>query len=113
MMDYKKLSDMELNLLVTAYEFPKETVIPHPRNETAAAIEFKNMPYKYSSHMPVQRPEESFHLINRYRIAIIPHGKTQWMAYHENGMSITDRKPLRAAMIIYLMLMEGNHDGHN
>lgn len=31
-MDYKKLSDMELNLLVTAYALPKETVIPHPRN---------------------------------------------------------------------------------
>lgn len=56
-MDYKKLSDMELNLLVTAYALTKETVIPHPRNETAAAIEFKNMPYKYSCHMPVQRPE--------------------------------------------------------
>jgi len=28
------------------------------------------------------------------------------MAYHESGMSYTDRKPLRAAMIVFLMMKE-------
>ncbi len=101
-MDYKKLSDMELNLLVMAYALPKKEVFPHPRNERAAAYEF------YQGHfvcmMPVQRVEDSYHLIQKHRIAVIPHGKTQWMAYHESGVSVTDRKPIRAAMIVYLML---------
>lgn len=106
MMELKKLSDLELNLLVAAYAIPKEKVIPHPRNERAAAIEYKYMPGHYTVFMPVQRPEDSFHLIKQKRIAIIPQGKTRWMAYHENGMSITDGKPLRAAMIVYIMLMQ-------
>lgn len=61
-MELKKLSDLELNLLVAAYAIPKEKVIPHPRNERAAAIEYKYMPGLYTVFMPVQRPEDSFHL---------------------------------------------------
>lgn len=113
MMELKKLSDLELNLLVAAYAIPKEKVIPHPRNERSAAIEYKYMPGLYTVFMPVQRPEDSFHLIKQKRIAIIPQGKTRWMAYHENGMSITDGKPLRAAMIVYIMLMQSTQgDNH-
>ena len=103
-MNYKKLSDQELNMLVAAYWCEKCEVYPHPRNFKAAATLSRfghERPF-----MAVNRPEDSYYIILANRIALIPHGKTRWMAYHENGMSVTDGKPLRAAMIIYLMLCE-------
>lgn len=104
-MDYSKLSDQEINILTMAYAMPKTEIFPHPHNHTAAAYEY--WPGEFRCLMPVQRAEDGYDIARKNRIAIIPHGKTRWMAYHENGMSYTDRKPLRAAMIVYLMMQEG------
>jgi hypothetical protein len=109
-MDYKKLSDQELNMLVAAYACKGHSITPSVYNSKAAAIAGR---WGHESvFMAVNRPEDSFHLITKERIAVIPHGKTQWMAYHESGISVTDRNPLKAAMIIYLMIKEELHDGH-
>ncbi len=102
-MNYKKMSDQELNLLVAANWCKKYEVYPHPRNIKAAAISRYGHEYAF---MAVNRAEEGFVIMQANRIALIPHGKTRWMAYHENGMSVTDAKPIRAAMIVYLMLCE-------
>ena len=103
-MNYKKLSDMELNLLVASYACKGYQVSPGVRNEKSATITDRwGNDFVF---LAVNRPEDSFHLIQKHRIAIIPHGKTRWMAYHDDGASFIDSKPLRAAMIVYLMLME-------
>ena len=107
-MDYKKLSDQELNMLVAAHACKGYSITPSTYNSKAAAI--TDRWGNDFAFLAVNRPEDSFHLITKERIAVISHGKTQWMAYHESGISVTDRKPLKAAMIIYLMLNEGNHD---
>lgn len=102
-MNYKAMGDQELNVLVAAYWCEKCEVYPHPRNFKAAAVSRFG---HESAFMAVNRAEDSFTIIQTNRIALIPHGKNRWMAYHENGMSVKDGKPLRAAMIIYLMLCE-------
>ncbi len=107
-MDYKKLSDQELNMLVAAHACKGHSITPSVTNSKAAVITGRWG--RGSVFMPVNRPEDSFHLIAKERIAVIPHGKTQWMAYHDSGFSVTDRKPLKAAMIVYLMLKEDSPD---
>lgn len=109
-MDYAKLSDMEINLLVASYTHPKKEIYPHPRNSNAAAIE---LPFRQlKCFMPVQRSEDGYDIARINRIAIVPQGKTRWMAYHECGASHTDRKPLRAAMIVFLKLMESKEENN-
>lgn len=91
-------------MLASAYWQPKYEVTPSVHNSKAACITKFGHDYVF---LPANRPEDGYYIIWKHRIALIPHGKTRWMAYHENGMNFTDRKPLRAAMIVYLMMQEG------
>lgn len=106
-MNYNKLSDGEISLLVGKRTKPTYQVIIHPNNPKGAqllwGVHGRQCSYGY---FPLSRPEDLFSVVRKYRIGIIPNGKTVWKAVHESGIQVNNRNPLRAAAIAFLMLMD-------
>jgi len=107
-MNYSKLTDGEISVLVGRLENPKREVVPHEINPKGAIIirEFGGVRHKYG-FFPLNLAEDGFQIITMSRIALAPSGKTSWRATHESGATASHRNPLRAAMIVYLMINEG------
>lgn len=107
-MNYSKMTDGEISVLVGRLENPKHEVIPHEHNPKGATIirRFGRVAHEFG-FFPVHRAEYSFEILTRNRIALAPSGKTSWRATHESGATASHRNPLRAAMIVYLMINEG------
>lgn len=107
-MSYSKMTDGEISVLVGRLENPMHEVVPHRFNPKGAKIikRYGQMAHDFG-FFPTHRSEDGFSIIIRNRIALTPSGKTSWKASHESGPSASHRNPLRAAMIVYLMINEG------
>lgn len=106
--NYSKLTDGEISVLVCRLENPKYEVEIHPHNPKGAQYtqSFGRISHKHG-FFPVSHAEYGFQIAVRSRIAIAPASKTTWEARHESGASARHKNPLRAAMIVYLMVMGG------
>lgn len=104
-MIYSKMTDGEISVLVCKLENPKYEAVVHPLNPKAAQYTrcFGSISHKYT-FAPCSRSEDGFQTIVRNRIAIAPASKTTWEARHEGGAAARHKNPLRAAMIVYLMV---------
>lgn len=107
-MNYSKMTDGEISVLVGKLENPKDEVVPNRFNPKGATIikRFGKVAHEFG-FFPTHRSEDGFSIITRNRIALTPSGKTSWKASHESGFTASHRNPLRAAMIVYLMISEG------
>lgn len=105
MLNYKKMTDGEISVLVCKLENPKYDAEVHPHNPKGAQYtrNFGSISHKYG-FFPCSRSEEGFRIAVRNRIAMTPASKTTWEARHESGATARHKNPLRAAMIVYLMV---------
>lgn len=95
-MDYSKLSDFEINKMVSAFLWGSvcavDGVVLH--NE-------KDGPFD-----PCNNPEDAWSIIFSHKIGIAP-AKVgdKWLGHYCNwDIAIADTNPLRAAMIVFLMM---------
>ncbi|HBC2537763.1 TPA: DUF2591 domain-containing protein [Enterobacter cloacae] len=105
-MDYSQLSDFEINC-----EVAKAAGIPH---ETY--FDFSPEPYVWSEKSksefdPCNSPADAWPIIESNRISIRNRYEGDWKAENEWGESRfhVARNPLRAAMIVFLMMQEAKH----
>lgn len=105
MFNYKKMTGGEISVLVCRLENPKYEAQVDPLNPKAAQYtqSFGSIGHKYT-FAPCTRAEDGFQIAVLNRIAIAPASKTTWEASHESGTKARHKNPLRAAMIVYLMV---------
>lgn len=103
--NYSKLTDGEISVLVCRLENPKYEAVVHPHNPKGAQYKrcFGKVSHEFG-FFPVSEAEDGFQIAIRNRIAIAPASKTTWEARHESGAAARHKNPLRAAMIVYLMV---------
>ena len=104
-MNYSKMTDGEISVLVCRLENPKYEAEVHPHNSKGAqyTLSLGSIGHKFG-FFPVSKAEDGFQIAVRNRIAIAPASKTTWEARHESGATARHKNPLRAAMIVYLMV---------
>ncbi|EPN9607715.1 phage protein NinX family protein [Cronobacter malonaticus] len=111
-MDYSQLSDQEINLLVAKIQHPDKTFIESKtRSPSVVMLNHINMWIDYCNN-----PADAWPIIHGNGISIDYDG-IDWMAYHCSCASIKysnpieehPGKPLRAAMIVFLMMKESLH----
>lgn len=107
--DYSKMSDFEINLLVARIILKGNIISERERTLTSSVF--------YENHQgiktfdPCNNPADAWPIIVENRIRINPILYTKWMAedYLED-VSSCHENPLRAAMIVFLM-MQDEKDG--
>ncbi|EOU9618887.1 phage protein NinX family protein [Klebsiella aerogenes] len=106
-MDYSKLSDFEINKRV----FESKTSLaalsyPHSADKRSCGHKDINDIYQWFDFC--NNPADAWPIITSNRIGIVPGTATdKWAAHHGNwDIAIADVKPLRAAMIVFLMMQE-------
>lgn len=104
-MDYSKLSDFEINLRVA------EIVVDY---DCISRLPYTDMAVHWGDganwHVfnPCNNPADAWPIITSNRIGIVPGTATdKWAAHHGDwDIAIADVNPLRAAMIIFLMMQD-------
>ena len=122
--DYSKMSDFEINKLVATalgidnHFFISESedsfdaeIPPNQRGpiwSTGAYMVLEFKPSNGNCFNPCNNPADAWPIIVENRIRINPILYTKWMAedYLED-VSSCDENPLRAAMIVFLMMQDG------
>lgn len=110
MKDYSKMSDFEICGYVSMHEHGfswiefDDEMSSHVKcgNEGSpgfAIVEAKDY---------CNNPSDAWPIINRERIGVYPSEGPEFMPWiaAKNAISVTDKNPLRAAMIIYLMMKD-------
>ena len=100
--DYSNMSDFEINKCVAKiYGGFALTLAVH--NEPPSGKSFD--PGRFD---PCNNPADAWHIITSNRIGIVPGTATdKWAAHHGDwDIAIADVNPLRAAMIVFLMMQE-------
>ena len=119
MMDYSKLSDFEIDKAVADalginYDIAIMFVNPadkvngnHVEEYVRKKITSNEKHWKRFS--PTRIPNDAFHIIEDNRISIRNRYEGSWEAENEWGESCShiSRSPLRAAMVVFLMMQEG------
>mgnify|MGYP007066911499 CR=1 FL=1 len=106
-MDYSKLSDGEISVLLAKVLRPKYEAELSPHDPSGAQLSWDWCGTKATTgFFPLRKAEELFPAMKRHRIGLAPSGKTVWQASHDSGISATHRNPLRAVAIVYLLLQE-------
>ncbi|EOV9596819.1 phage protein NinX family protein [Cronobacter dublinensis] len=113
-MDYSQLSDQEINLLVAKIQHPDKTFIESKtRSPSVVMLNHINMWIDYCNN-----PADAWPIISKHRISIEFDGdnstepQTTWCHTTNLGRTIGtqyQKNPLRAAMINFLMMQEGQH----
>lgn len=106
-MDYSKLSDGEISVLLAKLIKPKYEAEISPHHAGGAQLSWDWCGTKATTgFFPLHKAEELYPAMKKHRIGLAPSGKTVWQASHESGISATHRNPLRAVAIVYLLLQE-------
>lgn len=105
MTDYSKMSDFEINKAVASFIYSKsQTKTPYNHRPDVQVFHLNgtNEFFDYCNN-----PADAWPIIVENRIRINPILYTKWMAedYLED-VSSCDENPLRAAMIVFLMMQE-------
>lgn len=109
-MDYSKLSDFEINKLVAIATGHKQfsSLGWQGLQEGNFSAVIVRGPRKIGGFDPCNDPADAWPIITSNRIGIVPGTATdKWAAHHGNwDIAIADVNPLRAAMIIFLMMQD-------
>lgn len=126
-MDYSQLSDFEINKRIAiALNIDMHFFIPESENsfdleilpsemgpiwQTSADMVLQYSPSNGNCFNPCNNPADAWPIITANRIAIIPAmNADKWAANHGDwDVFSTDAKPLRAAMIVFLMMQDAKH----
>lgn len=114
-MNYNEMADHDINKLVA--ESLGKTVVPNTFFETNDKYMLKKWTddkehvdggFYYSSHMPnyCNNPADAWSIIVDNRISLFPTSYTKqgWQAEHAIHGVVKHKNPLRAAMIVFLMM---------
>lgn len=106
-MDYSKLSDGEISVLLARIIKPKFEAEISPHHSGGVQLSWDLCGTKATTgFFPLHKAEELFPAMKKHRIGLSPSGKTVWTASHDSGVKATHRNPLRAVAIVYLLLQE-------
>lgn len=114
MTDYSKMIDFEINKLVALSMggFESEDIF-----QLQGVIFKRHGKYQYSVFDPYNNPSEAWPIILSNLIALKPVklyvGGHRWFASKGDGdfgLKFADDNPLRAAMIVYLMMKESENE---
>ncbi|NUW61911.1 phage protein NinX family protein [Cronobacter muytjensii] len=101
-MDYSQLSDQEINLLVAKIQHHDKTFIESKtRSPSVVMLNHINMWIDYCNN-----PSDAWPIILSNRIGVVPGtASDKWAAHYCNwDIAIADTNPLRAAMIVFLLM---------
>lgn len=106
-MDYSNLSDYEINkrvaMLIGGY-------LEEDFFDELSVIFRRHGRFQYSFFEPLTSPADAWPIIveNNIGIAHYQNGAYAWSSRHgmASGLSAEDKNPLRAAMIVFLMMQE-------
>ncbi|WP_447879801.1 phage protein NinX family protein [Serratia fonticola] len=123
-MNYSEISDFEINQRVAValgakehcrYEMGERSTVFYELNGDPIDVRKGFKGVMNCLFDPCNDPKSAWPIIVASRIAIVPYGENPSMAYSvKHGMISKycrqDANPLRAAMIVYLMMQEQQHD---
>ncbi|EIX9440371.1 DUF2591 family protein [Klebsiella pneumoniae] len=109
-MDYSKMSDLEININIAELLHPgkKFTAAYSFFQPEGPAVQWICGYAEYIKADYCNNPADAWPIITSNRIGIVPGTATdKWAAHHVDwDIAIADVNPLRAAMIIFLMMQD-------
>ena len=114
MNEYKKMSDFEINKAVTLYQLGLEHLELDCVDGALLYFEVDGSESNLTVLDYCNNPSDAWPIIVDNKIGVSPHGE-KWMANNFNPSSVGsyqvqtmsyDKNPLRAAMIVFLMMRE-------
>jgi len=109
MKDYSKMSDFEINKELIALECNDGKVLDYLAFADGATVGLYHKSSDYYDWLNYcNNPSDAWPIINRERIGVYPSEGPEFMPWiaAKNAISVTDKNPLRAAMIVYLMMKD-------
>ncbi|TBM10138.1 DUF2591 domain-containing protein [Hafnia alvei] len=120
MTDYSKMSDFDVTCMVAKFIHPDAELLDVNRGKTESSITLKFGPHGYMGFDPCNNPSDAWPIIVEEKISImfdstLPEYEGE---YHEWCSAISScqkygiqyqSNPLRAAMIVYLMMKESEN----
>ena len=105
-MNYEEMSESKLNRKVAYLRFGKDSIIRfNPKSRSSVIV------YGHGEFDPCNNPSDTWPIIFDNKIAIAPAKATAGMWFGSSDHPVTyapmDSNPLRAAMIVFLMMNEG------
>lgn len=114
--DYSKMSDFEINGLIAKNtqkvgDFTQARGLTFIHEYGSPISDFGALCLGWKEFDPCNNPADAWPIIVEERIRLNPILYTKWIAedYLED-FSFTDINPLRAAMIVFLMMQESKND---
>lgn len=124
MTDYSKMSDFEINKAVAEYDLDGDWLL-EPTDDRRFTFFNLGVASKRTAKLPnyCNNPSDAWPIIFEGRIAIIPDSAAgEWVAFNEFTLyegdwmfasdparHVNGKNPLRAAMIVYLMMKESEN----
>ena len=118
MKDYSKMSDAEIAMRVACSidsvdvddnGIPKYAVDCYLYSSANSIKWLRVGDDEFEFFNPCNNPSDAWPIINIERIGVYPSEGPDFMPWiaAKNAFSVTDKNPLRAAMIVYLMMKDG------
>ena len=108
MKDYASMSDRKINMHVASIIYPESTVI-ESRSRPPCAFVTGSIPDCWVDYC--NNPADAWPIITEAKISLLSvdciNGSSSWLAKSRSCPSRGDSNPLRAAMIVFLMMKEG------
>lgn len=110
-MKYEGMSDYQISKLIAEYIYPKKIKLVKATKNNVVDVWLPNGGLGFYKHEYVDycnNPADMWPIIERERITVTPYeDKTQgWFATTDTSFFVDDKKPLRAAAIVFLMMKE-------
>ncbi len=107
-MDYSRMSDAEINTFIAGIQFPESQVMTPYKHRPDAYIYHKNGCYEHKDYC--NNPADAWPSIIGALIGVEPiyRGGVEWLAHagDDSQFRCTDKNPLRAAMVVFLMMQD-------
>ncbi|EIH2487374.1 DUF2591 family protein [Salmonella enterica subsp. enterica serovar Schwarzengrund] len=116
-MDYSQLSDFEINVAVFEAIHNGSPDYKEGENGDMVFVSFEGdivngdaveVEAERGSFNPCANPADAWPIIEKYRISILDQ-LTEWCVDAKGVSPIFDTRPLRAAMIVFLLMQEANN----
>ena len=105
MKDYASMSDKEINMHVASIIYPESTVI-ESRSRPPCAFVTGSIPDCWVDYC--NNPADAWPIIEQNKISLTyHHSRGHWSAIFNHENISMHGSPLRAAMIVFLMMKEG------
>lgn len=109
-MDYSQLSDQEINIQVARIIHPEREVIKSKSRPPSACV-IGHLPSKWLDYC--NNPADAWPIIVDNHIGIAPYLSEAfaWSSRHgmASDLSTEDKNPLRAAMVVFLMMKDEHY----